>query len=68
MAKFGARSRSLIFAAVRTCLVLLIAVVAISVPGFGLFISLVGSLACASLSFIVPCLCHLMLFKSDSNW
>lgn len=54
--------------AVRIALVLFIALVAAGVPGFGLFISLIGSLACASLSFIVPALCHLILFKTEMNW
>lgn len=65
---YSSKSQSIVFAAVRISLVLLIALVAAGVPGFGLFIALIGSLACASLSFIVPALCHLILFKSDLNW
>lgn len=66
--KYSSKSQSVVFAAVRISLVLLIALVAAGVPGFGLFIALIGSLACASLSFIVPALCHLILFQSDLNW
>ena len=65
---YSSKSQSIVFAAVRISLVLLIALVAAGVPGFGLFIALIGSLACASLSFIVPALCHLILFKPDLNW
>lgn len=66
--KYSSKSQTAVFAAVRIGLVLFIALVAAGVPGFGLFIALIGSLACASLSFIVPALCHLILFKSDLNW
>lgn len=66
--KYSSKSQGAVIAAVRIALVLLIALVAAGVPGFGLFIALIGSLACASLSFIVPALCHLILFKSDLNW
>ncbi|KAL0023628.1 hypothetical protein WJX77_008721 [Trebouxia sp. C0004] len=66
--KYSSRTQSAVFVAVRIALVLLIALVAAGVPGFGLFISLIGSLACASLSFIIPALCHLILFRTDINW
>ncbi|KAL3140382.1 hypothetical protein ABBQ38_004643 [Trebouxia sp. C0009 RCD-2024] len=65
---YSSKGQSAVIAGVRIALVLLIALVAAGVPGFGLFIALIGSLACASLSFIVPALCHLILFKSDLNW
>ena len=32
------------------------------VPGFGAFISLIGSLACALLAFVIPAFCHLRIF------
>lgn len=66
--KYSDQTQGVLFSVVRIALVLFIALVAAGVPGFGLFISLIGSLACASLSFIVPALCHLILFKSDLNW
>lgn len=65
---YSSKGQSAVIAGVRVALVLIIALVAAGVPGFGLFIALIGSLACASLSFIVPALCHLILFKSDLNW
>ena len=66
--KCSSKTQSAVFVAVRIALVLLIALVAAGVPGFGLFIALIGSLACASLSFIIPALCHLVLFRTDINW
>ena len=66
--KYSDRTQGVLLSVVRIALVLFIALVAAGVPGFGLFISLIGSLACASLSFIVPALCHLILFKRDLNW
>jgi len=66
--KYSSKTQSAVFVAIRIGLVLFIALVAAGVPGFGLFISLIGSLACASLSFIVPALCHLILFRTDMNW
>ena len=66
--KYSEKTQGAVFSAVRVFLVLFIALIAIGVPGFGLFIALIGSLACASLSFIVPALCHIILFRSDLNW
>ena len=66
--KYSSKVQSGVFVAIRVGLVLCIALVAAGVPGFGLFISLIGSLACASLSFIVPALCHLILFRADISW
>lgn len=66
--KYSPRTQGALFSALRVGLVLVIALIAAGVPGFGLFISLIGSLACASLSFIVPALCHLLLFRADINW
>ena len=36
--------------------------------GFGSFISLIGSGACATLSFTVPALCHMLIFRSEGGW
>jgi len=38
----------------RTSAVILTAIIAMSVPKFGLFINLVGSVACTALAFIIP--------------
>lgn len=47
----------------RTVLVTLICIIAIKVPGFGLFISLIGSGVCAILAFVMPTLFHLKLCR-----
>lgn len=52
----------------RTLIVLLIGVVAISVPGFELFVTFIGSLCCAPLAFIIPAACHLVLYHGKLSW
>lgn len=53
----------------RPCCVLLTAFVATLVPNFGLFSSLVGSLGCAFLAFILPVMLHYALFKGEGvSW
>jgi hypothetical protein len=52
-----------VFRACRVALVLCVAAAAAFVPGFGFFISLIGSLACSVLSFVIPALSHLALFR-----
>lgn len=52
----------------RFLVVLAVGILATSVPGFGTFISLIGSLCCASLAFIVPALCHLVLHRNEMRW
>ncbi|KAK3259329.1 hypothetical protein CYMTET_31666, partial [Cymbomonas tetramitiformis] len=54
-----------IFNIVRAFLVLFAAFCAASVPGFGIFISLVGSLCCALLAFVFPALFHMRVFKEE---
>ncbi|KAI4319559.1 hypothetical protein MLD38_033144 [Melastoma candidum] len=46
---------------IRGMLILGLGVVASSVPGFGVFVSLVGSSFCAMISFVFPATYHLML-------
>merc|ERR1712130_143122 len=46
----------------RLFLVAVTTVVAISIPHFSLFVSLVGALGSSFISFIVPCLLHMKLF------
>lgn len=48
-------------AARRIAVVLGLVVAAIGVPGFSIFVSLVGSVCCGSLAFILPALLHLKL-------
>eukprot|EP01013_Petalomonas_cantuscygni_P008060 TRINITY_DN20771_c0_g1_i1.p1 TRINITY_DN20771_c0_g1~~TRINITY_DN20771_c0_g1_i1.p1 ORF type:complete len:499 (+),score=48.52 TRINITY_DN20771_c0_g1_i1:57-1499(+) len=47
----------------RVAVVLMTFMVAVSVPNFGLFVSLVGSTACATLAFILPPLYHLRICR-----
>ena len=51
----------------RTAIVCSIAWVAVSVPGFGPFVGLIGSFCGAFLAFILPATCHLVLFNSNMN-
>lgn len=53
------------FRCTRTAIVLVAALMAMFVPGFGAFISLIGSLACALLAFVIPAFCHLRIFGKD---
>jgi proton-coupled amino acid transporter len=54
--------------AVRGITVLAVAIVAISVPGFGIFISLVGGTVCALLAFVLPSLFHMRLCWDTAHW
>jgi solute carrier family 36 (proton-coupled amino acid transporter) len=51
----------------RTLIVVLIALVAMSVPRFGDFVALIGSFCCSSLAFILPATCHLVLFNGNMS-
>jgi proton-coupled amino acid transporter len=51
----------------RGIIVLAIAIVAAKVPGFGLFISFVGSTVCAMLAFVIPALLHIKVCRQSSN-
>jgi proton-coupled amino acid transporter len=53
---------------VRVAMVALVGAIAVSVPGFSMFISFVGSFACSSLAFILPAACHLVLFGPKLSW
>jgi len=57
-----------VFRAIRTALVVTATLVAMFVPGFGNFISLIGSLACALLAFVIPTICYLKIFGSELQW
>ena len=54
-----------VFRVCRAGLVLCVAAAAAFVPGFGFFISLIGSLACSVLSFVIPAMSHLALFRES---
>lgn len=49
----------------RTTCVVFSGVTAMVVPKFGLFINLVGSVACTILAFIVPVLCYNKAFEKE---
>lgn len=49
----------------RMLVLLIITIVASCIPGFGVFISLVGSTLCALLSFVLPATFHLVLLGSN---
>lgn len=50
---------------IRSLVVLLVVIIAVGVPKFSVFISLVGSSACSLLGFVLPALFHLYVFKED---
>jgi solute carrier family 36 (proton-coupled amino acid transporter) len=52
-------------AVIRTSIVMVSALVALGVPDFGKFLSLVGSSICTLLAFIFPCYFHLVALKGD---
>ena len=52
---------------VRGASVLVTAVLAVSVPGFGVFISLVGGTVCALLAFVLPSLFHMQLCQGSDR-
>lgn len=60
---------ALVFRFLRACIVCSVALVAVSVPAFGDFISLIGSLCCGVLAFVIPATCHYALFSSElTRW
>jgi proton-coupled amino acid transporter len=48
--------------------VLLVTLVALMVPNFADFMSLVGSSVCCGLGFVLPALFHLLVFKEEMSW
>jgi hypothetical protein len=60
--------RMWVYRIVRVAMVSLVGAIAVSVPGFSMFISFVGSFACSSLAFILPAACHLVLFGPKLPW
>ncbi|KAJ7542689.1 hypothetical protein O6H91_09G006800 [Diphasiastrum complanatum] len=57
--------RELLSRSLRGLVVLIIGFVAVLVPGFGVFISLVGSTVCALLALVLPAIFHIHIFKDD---
>ncbi|CAO2827827.1 unnamed protein product [Amaranthus hypochondriacus] len=52
---------------VRWMVVLLVSLVALLVPNFADFLSLVGSSVCIALGFVFPALFHFLVFKDESS-
>lgn len=52
----------------RWVVVLLVSVVALTVPNFADFLSLVGSSVCVILSFVFPSIFHYIVFKDELKW
>ena len=52
----------------RWLLVLAVTLVALLVPNFADFLSLVGSSVCCALGFVLPALFYLMVFKDEIGW
>ncbi|KAK7262771.1 hypothetical protein RJT34_30351 [Clitoria ternatea] len=52
----------------RWLLVLEVSLVALLVPNFADFLSLVGSSVCVILSFVLPALFHYLVFKEELGW
>ncbi|OAY61003.1 amino acid transporter AVT3B [Manihot esculenta] len=52
----------------RWVVVFAVTMVAMSIPNFADFLSLVGSSVCCTLAFVLPALFHLMVFKEELDW
>ncbi|KAF5727110.1 putative amino acid transporter [Tripterygium wilfordii] len=52
----------------RWVLVLVVSLVALLVPNFADFLSLVGSSVCCGLGFVLPALFHVLVFKEEIGW
>ncbi|XP_009762702.1 amino acid transporter AVT3C-like [Nicotiana tabacum] len=52
----------------RWIVVLVVTLVALMVPNFADFLSLVGSSVCIVLGFVLPALFHLIVFKKELGW
>jgi len=57
--------RKAAFDVVRICIVSSTIFLAAMIPGFGIFISLVGSLVCALLAFVIPATLHCVICKEE---
>jgi len=55
------------FIALRFLIVIATGLIVVKVPNFGQLMALVGASCCTLLAFIMPALCHLVLFRKDIN-
>jgi len=51
----------------RLLIVLLTGLIVLKVPNFGQLMALVGASCCTLLAYIMPALCHLVLFRRDTD-
>jgi len=51
----------------RLCIVLLTGFIGLKVPNFGQLMALVGASCCTLLAYIMPALCHLVLFRKEKD-
>ncbi|KAI3708534.1 hypothetical protein L2E82_37744 [Cichorium intybus] len=49
-------------------MVLVVSLVSLSVPNFADFLSLMSSIVCIVLGFVLPALFHLMVYKNELRW
>eukprot|EP00897_Mesotaenium_endlicherianum_P005860 jgi/Mesen1/5301/ME000264S04328 len=61
------RLRNVVFKLIRMAVVVVAAIVAVEVPGFAVFISLVGSTVCALLAFVFPAVLHMHIYAANIN-
>jgi len=63
----SAPSSSLMWGILRLVLVTITGLIVVKVPNFGQLMALVGASCCTLLAFIMPALCHLVLFRRDND-
>merc|ERR1712025_556385 len=65
--KLTITSNSVFSKFLRLSVVLLTGLIVLNVPNFGQLMALVGASCCTLLAFIMPALCHLVLFRKEAD-
>ena len=65
--KLSISSSAVLAKFVRLSVVLLTGLIVLKVPNFGQLMALVGASCCTLLAFIMPALCHLVLFRKEED-
>lgn len=65
--KLSISSSTVLAKFVRLSVVLLTGLIVLKVPNFGQLMALVGASCCTLLAFIMPALCHLVLFRKEED-
>jgi len=65
--KMSISSSTVLAKFVRLSIVLLTGLIVLKVPNFGQLMALVGASCCTLLAFIMPALCHLVLFRKEAD-